>query len=178
MSKKEKKTKEDKTSKNGKDLHLELQKEIMVLKDKLMRNLAEFDNFRKRSAIEREAWIKHATSRLVLKICDVVDNMQRAIATGAKKHQFESFMKGINQIYAQLQKVLEGEGVTQISPLGEDFNPEFHEALSTVESDDEEGKIIGVIQNGYLQKDKLIRPAMVSVSSGRPNKSKGKKEKK
>lgn len=169
------KDKKKRKKEGKKDLFLELQKENMHLKDKLVRNLAEFENFRKRINLERESWIKHSTQRLILKICDVYDSLERAIETGVEKHKFESFLKGIELIHSQFKTVLDSEGVEKVSPINQEFDPNYHEALSTIHSNKKEGTVIGVIQNGYLLKDKLIRPARVSVSKGKKEKKEEKK---
>ncbi len=147
--------------------------EILKLKDKLARNLAEFENFRRRNIQERERWIKMATERIVLEVCEVLDNFERAIESGVKEHQFDDFKKGMDMIFSQLGNVLKKEDVCKIDCLGKDFNPEFHEALSHMPSADfEENKIAAVVQNGYMMNDKVIRPARVLVSSGAPKEEK------
>ncbi len=163
--KKEKKKKEKKLS--PKEKLAAAEQEVLLLKDRLARNLAEFENFRKRSIKEREQWIKFATEKIILEVCDVLDNFERALDSGAQKHQFEDFMKGTKQIYNQLVGVLEKEGVEKVESQGQEFDPEQHEALSHVPAPGVEKDCVAfVIKNGYKKGDKILRPAQVAVSSG------------
>ncbi len=150
-----------------KDKLAEVEKEVLVLKDRLARNLAEFENFRKRSIKEREQWIKYATEKIILEVCDVLDNFERALDSGTQKHQFEEFMKGTKQIYAQLVGVLDKEGVEKMESQGKEFDPEIHEALSHVPAPGVEKDCVAfVVKNGYKKGDKILRPAQVAVSCG------------
>lgn len=135
-------------------------------KNKWLRTLAEFDNFRKRSISEKSDWIKNATKRLVLELCEVSDNFERAINAGVEKHQFESFLKGVELIFGQLNGILEKEGVKKIEAMGQDFDPNLHEALAHIPSEFEENKVAAIIKNGYVMNDKVVRPAQVAVSNG------------
>ncbi len=170
----EKKTDKKKEKKlSDKEKLAESQQEVLVLKDKLARSLAEFENFRRRNIQERERWIKLSTEKIVLEVCEVLDNFERAIESGVKAHQFDDFKKGMDMIFTQLGNVLKKEDVSKIDCLGKDFNPEFHEALSHMPSSDfEENKIAAIVQNGYMMNDKVIRPARVMVSSGAPKEDK------
>lgn len=148
-----------------------LKQEIEDLKDKKLRIAAEFENFRRRSFQEKADWIKNATERLILELCDVRDNFERALDP-ENKQDGDSFKKGIEMIFQQLDNVLKKEGVTKIEALEENFDPNFHEALAHIPSKLEENKIAAVIQNGYLMNDKVIRPARVAVSNGEKPKKK------
>ncbi len=154
-----------------KELSLEEKLELSIkekeeMKDKWLRGVAEFDNFRKRSIAEKSSWIKNATQGLVLDLCDVMDNFERALITEANDHQKENFKKGIDMIYKQIESLLKKKGVEKMEALGKDFDPEFHEAMANIPSDLEENKIAAIIQNGYFMNDKLIRPVRVAVSNG------------
>lgn len=142
-----------------------LDKEAEEWKDKYLRSMADFDNFRKRSLEEKSDWIKRASEKLALSICDVLDNFDRALMQLNEDQKEDSFVKGIILIDQQLKNALEREGVKRIEALGKDFDPNYHEALAHVPSDYEEGKVAAIIQNGYLMNDKLIRPVRVAVSS-------------
>ena len=158
--------------------YLNLLVENAELKDKWVRNAAEFENFRRRTVSEKSAWIKNATERIVLELCDVVDNFERALHPEAEKNR-ESYEKGIDLIFQQLDGVLKKEGVEKIEALEEEFDPQFHEALAHIPSELEDNKIAAVIQNGYTMNSKVIRPARVAVSNGeKPEETKTKKEKK
>ena len=148
-----------------------LKQEIEDLKDKKLRIAAEFENFRRRSFKEKADWIKNATERLILELCDVRDNFERALDS-ENKQDGDSFKKGIEMIFQQLDNVLKKEGVSKIEALEKKFDPNFHEALAHIPSELEENKIVAIIQNGYLMNDKVIRPARVAVSNGEKPKKK------
>ena len=155
-----------------------LQTENAELKDKWIRSAAEFENFRRRNISEKSDWIRNATERIVLELCDVVDNFERAMYPEVEKNQ-ESYEKGFELIFQQLDGVLKKEGVKKIEAMGEEFDPQFHEALAHIPSELEDNKIVAVIQNGYTMNSKVIRPARVAVSNGeKPEEIKPKKEKK
>ncbi|MCK4311709.1 MAG: nucleotide exchange factor GrpE [Candidatus Cloacimonetes bacterium] len=152
----------------------QLQNEYEELKDRWIRGAAEFENFRKRTFAEKADWIKNATERLVLELCDVVDNFERALHPEVEKNR-EVFEKGVKLIFQQLEMVLKKEGVKKIDALGKEFDPNFHEALAHIPSELEENKIVAIIQNGYTMNEKVIRPVRVAVSNGeKPKKSKEK----
>ena len=156
----------------------QLQVEYDELKDRWMRGAAEFENFRKRTFTEKADWIKNATERLVLELCDVVDNFERALHPEIEKNR-EAFEKGIKLIFQQLEVVLKKEGVEKIDAFGKEFDPNLHEALAHIPSELEENKIVAVIQNGYMMNEKVIRPVRVAVSNGeKPQKPESKKKKK
>jgi len=135
----------------------DLAQQLTECKDKYLRTMAEFENYRRRTASEKAEWIRQATKDLALHICDVVDNFERALLQ-AKAEDLESpFGKGIVLIEKQLVKALEREGVNKIEALGQEFDPEFHEALAHIPSEYEENIVAAVIQNGYVMHDKVIR---------------------
>lgn len=140
--------------------------EALQWKDKYLRMMAEFDNFRKRSNAEKADWIRLATQKLALDICDVADNFERALAQGSAEELDSPFGRGVQMIEKQLLNALEKEGVKKINALGEEFNPEYHEALAHIPSEMGENIVAAVIQNGYLMHDKILRPARVAVSNG------------
>ena len=140
--------------------------EIAITKDKWIRTVAEFDNFRRRSTIEKSTWIKNATQRVMLELCDVIDNFERALMQDHDNGDGKSFEKGIKLIYKQLTDLLTKEGVKKIEAMDQDFDPKYHEALTKIPSEKEEDKIIAVIQNGYMMNEKIIRAARVAVSNG------------
>ena len=144
----------------------ELEKEIAEWEDKYLRCMAEFENFRKRTLSEKADWIKLATQKFALEICDVLDNFERAIQQGSEEEKSTPFGKGVLMIEQQLRKALEKEGVKKIEALGEPFNPEFHEALAHIPSDQEENTVTAIIQNGYTMNGKVLRPVRVVVSNG------------
>jgi len=147
----------------------ELETSVNEWKDKYLRSMAEFDNYRRRSIEEKSDWIKRATEKLALSVCDVVDNFDRALMQVTDEQKADNFIKGIIMIDQQLKSALEREGVKRIEALGQEFDPKFHEALANIASDIEEGKVAAIIQNGYTMHDKLIRPVRVAVSAGNNN---------
>lgn len=143
-----------------------IKQELAEYKDKYLRSMAEFDNYRRRSTAEKADWIRHATKELALRICDVVDNFERAFVQASSEDMASAFAKGVVLIEKQLVNALEKEGVKKIEALGDEFNPEYHDALAHIPSDYEENKVAAIIQNGYTMHDKVIRPASVAVSNG------------
>ena len=160
----------------------QLEREKAEFKDKWLRSAAEFENFRRRTTAEKSTWIKNANQRLILELCDVLDNFERALA-GEHKDGDKSYQKGIEMIYKQISNILTREGVKKIETDKQDFNPEYHEALAHIPSELKENKIAATIQNGYLMNGILIRAARVAVSNGEKpagtaNKKADKKKKK
>ncbi len=148
------------------DTVAELEKEIVDWKDKYLRSMAEFENFRKRSHTEKADWIRMATQKFATDICDVADNFERALLQATERELESSFAKGVLMIEKQLRQALEKEGVKKIEALGEKFDPEYHDALAHIPSDYEENTVAAIIQNGYTMHDKVLRPARVAVSNG------------
>lgn len=142
-----------------------LAKDCAEWKDKYLRSMAEFENYRRRSIQEKSDWIKLSTQKLALEICDVADNFERALMQVPDSEKENSFVKGVLMIEQQLRSVLEKEGVRKIDALGKEFDPGLHEALAHIPSDYEENMVAAVIQNGYTMHDKLLRPVRVAVSS-------------
>ncbi|MCB5245960.1 MAG: nucleotide exchange factor GrpE [Candidatus Cloacimonetes bacterium] len=145
----------------------ELEKECAEWKDKYLRCIAEFENYRRRSNEEKANWIKMATQRFALEICEVADNFERALNQVSEDKKDDSFVKGMMMIAEQLKKVMEKEGITKIDALGKPFDPAIHDALAHIPSEYDENTVAAVIQNGYMLYDKLLRPVRVAVSSGK-----------
>lgn len=146
----------------------ELENENNELKDKYLRSMAEFENFRRRSNQEKSEWIKLATQKLALEICDVMDNFERALCQVEDSDRDSAFVKGVTQIEQQLRGILGKEGVCRIEALGTEFDPSLHEALAHVPSDYDANQVAVIIQNGYTMHNKVLRPVRVAVSSGKP----------
>jgi molecular chaperone GrpE len=144
----------------------QLEREKAEFKDKWIRSVAEFDNYRRRSNTEKSTWIKNANQRLILELCDVNDNFERAIAADNSQKDAGNFLKGIELIFKQIGNILKREGVEKVITEKKTFDPEFHEALAHIPSNLGENKIAATIQNGYLMNGKLIRAAQVAVSNG------------
>ncbi|WP_458121690.1 nucleotide exchange factor GrpE [Paenibacillus sp. Z6-24] len=132
---------------------------------RLLRAQADFDNFRRRTQKEKEELAKYASAQLITELIPIIDNFERAMATRPENPELESFSKGVDMIFRQLSDVLKNTGLTPMEAVGQPFNPEFHQAVMQVESDEhEEGIVVEELQKGYMLKDKVIRPAMVKVS--------------
>ena len=126
-----------------------------------MRLMADFQNFKKRAAKEKTDLYQYANEKIVTELLTVLDNFERALEQEAGDAGFE---EGMELIFKQLGDVLEKSGLAEIEALGEDFDPNFHNAVMTEESEEyESGKISGVLQKGYTLNGKVIRPSMVKV---------------
>jgi len=155
----------------------ESEEECKKLEDRLLRVAAEFDNFKKRTAKEFDNLIKFANQDLILKLTDTLDNFERALESTKNSSDFDSFHKGLELIYSHLKEVLTKEGLEGIKTVGEKFDPNFHEAVSQIESDEyQEGVIAKEISKGYILKDRVIKAPKVVVSIGKIKK-KGEKTK-
>ncbi len=141
------------------------QDEIAELKDKYLRSVAEFDNYRKRTLKERAELILNGGEKVLTAILPVVDDMERAIENGAKTDDPQVLREGMEIIYHKLLKVIEAQGVTVIYTNDADFDTDIHEAVAMVPGmgDDKKGKVIDCLQKGYKLNDKVIRHAKVAV---------------
>lgn len=138
-------------------------KEIAELKDKLLRNMAEYDNYRKRTARERIELEPDLTAKITSEFLPVLDNLDRALATACTD---ENYKKGIEMIHDSFLDTLSKLGVEEIPTENEDFNPSFHQAVQQVADEEKEsGKIAATFQKGYKIGDKVLRFSMVSVVS-------------
>ncbi|RUS48752.1 nucleotide exchange factor GrpE [Cohnella sp. AR92] len=143
----------------------ELRKQAEEANGRYLRAQADFDNYRRRTLKEKEELAQYASVKLIESLLPVIDNFGRALATSGESADSQSFSKGVDMIYRQLWQVLDGEGLKAMDPVGQPFDPEYHQAIMQVESDEyEEGTVVEVVQSGYILKDKVIRPAMVKVS--------------
>ena len=148
-----------------------LTKEVEELKDHLLRKVAEFENFRKRTLKEKEDLIHFANAQLLFKLLDLVDNIEKAYNSAKESHDYESLLKGIELISQQANKILQDEDVSPIPiNIGDDFNVDTQDALMTIDSELPEGKVAMILQKGYQIKDKVLRHAKVAVSQGNDDK--------
>ena len=139
--------------------------QIDELKDKYLRTVAEFDNYRKRTLKEKAELILNGGEKTITAILPVLDDMERAIANGEKTEDPQVLREGIQLISAKFQKTLEGLGVSKIETAEADFNTDVHEAIAMVPGmgDDKKGKVLDCVQTGYKLNDKVIRHAKVAV---------------
>lgn len=135
--------------------------------DRLLRQTAEFDNFRKRAVRERVEAIKYANESLLEKLITVMDHFEAALmaADKADNASIEAFRTGINLIHTQMKSVLTESGLEEISAIDQPFDPNWHEAVSEIESAEvAEGHVMQQLRKGYKLKDRLLRPATVVVA--------------
>lgn len=139
--------------------------QIAELKDKYLRSVAEFDNYRKRTLKEKAELILNGGEKAISAILPILDDMERAIANGEKTEDPKVLREGMELIYAKFQKVLEGLGVKKIDTEDADFDTDVHEAVAMVPGmgDDKKGKVLDCIQTGYMLNEKVIRHAKVAV---------------
>ncbi|WP_123039788.1 nucleotide exchange factor GrpE [Cohnella candidum] len=143
----------------------ELAKQAEDNHNRYLRVQADFDNFRRRTQKEKEDLAQYASMKLVGQLLPVLDNFERALQAGGESAGTDSFAKGIDMIYRQFSQVMEAEGLRKMDVVGQPFDPELHQAIMQVESEEhEEGTVVEAVQNGYWLKDKVLRPAMVKVS--------------
>ena len=145
-----------------------LKAELAAANDRNLRLMAEFDNFRRRSAKEQLELIETANGKLLEKLSEVQDNFERAFASENKAQDLEAFEKGMQMIYNQFAKILTDAGLEQIDPTGAEFDPNMHEALMQQPSETvPEGHVVAVFRKGYKLKNKILKTAKVIVSSGK-----------
>ena len=135
------------------------------MKDKYMRQVAEFDNFRKRTEKEKAQMFDNGAASVLTKVLPVVDNFERGLSTIPEDKKDDSFVQGMDMIYKQVLKFLEDMDVKPIEALGKEFDPNLHNAVMQVESDEyEEGVVAQELQKGYTYHDTVIRHSMVAVA--------------
>lgn len=145
-----------------------LKAELAAANDRNLRLMAEFDNFRRRSAREQLEIIETANGKLLEKLSEVLDNFERAFAAENKAKDLDTFEKGMQMIHDQFAKVLTDAGLEQLDPTGEEFDPNCHEALMQQPSEEiPENHVVTVFMKGYKLKNKILKPAKVIVSSGK-----------
>lgn len=141
-------------------------KRIQELNDKLMRTIAEFDNFRKRSEKEKNAMFEIGAKGIIEKILPVIDNFERGLGSISEEEKGSAFAQGIEAIYKQFVTVLEDAGVKAIEAVGQEFDPNFHNAVMHIEDDSFGENIIAEeFQKGYMYKESVVRHSMVKVAN-------------
>ena len=139
---------------------------IEELSDKLLRQMAEFDNFRKRTDKEKSAMYEIGAKDIIEKLLPVVDNFERGFSSVTEEDKDDAFVTGMEMVYKQLMTMLEGVGVKPIETVGKEFNPDLHNAVMHVE-DEEVGDnvIVEEFQKGYTYRDSVVRYSMVKVAN-------------
>lgn len=135
-------------------------------KDQWLRATADYKNFKRRADIERGELIRSAGAGLLLKILPVVDDFDRAIANIPAEIAETPWWGGTQMIAQKLRTLLESEGVKTIETLGQDFDPNIHEAVLYEDAEGQDGKVIAELQRGYRLRERVLRPAMVKVGRG------------
>lgn len=134
--------------------------ELAETKNKLLRALADFDNYKKRVAADREQFLQFANEALIIELLPIIDGLGRAMNHDAS----EEMTKGIALIKKQFEDILKKYGVSEIEVLGKPYDPHFHEAVLQKEAPGPEGVVIEEMQKGYILNSRVIRPSMVIVS--------------
>ena len=139
---------------------------IEELSDKLLRQMAEFDNFRKRTEKEKSAMYEIGAKDIVEKLLPVVDNFERGFMTVAEEDKEDAFVTGMEMVYKQLMTMLETVGVKPIEAVGQEFNPDLHNAVMHVEDETVgDNIIVEEFQKGYTYRDSVVRYSMVKVAN-------------
>lgn len=137
---------------------------IAELEDRVKRQLAEFENFRNRTEKEKTAMFETGAKSVIEKILPVIDNFERGFATVQPEDEEDAFVGGMRMVYKQLMTELESIGVKPIEAIGQEFDPNFHNAVMQVESEEYESGIVAAeFQKGYTYRDTVVRHSMVSV---------------
>ena len=157
---KKKKLFEKKNKKDKKD------EQIADLTDKLTRHMAEFDNYRKRTEKEKSAMYEIGAKDVVEKILPIVDNFERGLQSVPEEKKDDPFVDGMDKIYKQMMSTLEGIGVKPIEAVGQEFDPNFHNAVMHVEDEElGENVVAEEFQKGYMYRDSVVRHSMVKVAN-------------
>lgn len=140
--------------------------QIEELQDKLKRQMAEFENFRKRSEKEKSQMFDLGARTIIEKVLPVVDNFERGLAAVPEEQKEDAFVTGMDKVYKQFMTELEATGVKAIEAVGKEFDPELHNAVMQVEDETlESGIVAQELQKGYMYKDTVVRHSMVAVNS-------------
>jgi len=144
-----------------------LRQRVAELEDKLLRTAAEFDNYRKRNARQLDDTVRAAQDRVLLELIEVVDNFERALQHNNEAADLKSLRQGMDLIYNQMQDLLKRHDIKAIDAIGRPFDPNLHEALMQLASEDhEEGTVAVEMARGYKHGDRVLRHTKVGVSSG------------
>lgn len=150
---------------NNNDETSRLRAECDSLRDKFLRQAAEFDNFRKRTARERLDLMQTAGKDIMQDMLEVVDDSDRAMAILDKSDDVAAIKEGMHLIFQKLKSTLQAKGLKEMNAIGQDFDPELHEAIAEIPAPapEQQGKVLDVVQPGYYMNDKIIRHAKVVV---------------
>ncbi len=140
--------------------------QIEELNDRLLRNMAEFENFRKRTEREKAQMFEMGAKDIIEKVIPVIDNFERGLKSISDEEKETAFAKGIEAIYKQMMTTLEGAGVKQIEAVGQPFDPNYHNAVMHIEDENfGDSEVAEEFQKGYLYRDTVVRHSMVKVAN-------------
>lgn len=143
----------------------EMEDELAEMKNRYLRAQADLENFRRRVRREKAEQAKYRALPVIKAMLPVLDNLERAIAASRDVPSSDGLRQGVEMVNRQIIEVLKEEGLKEIAAVNEPFNPEYHEAVGQVENDEyESGIVVEQLQKGYMLHDRVIRPAMVTVS--------------
>ncbi len=142
-----------------------LKAELDELNQRFLRVAADFENYKRRTALEKDDLLKYSNAKIIGEILPVLDNFQLALKTSGDSKEVQNIVKGVDMIYRQLLQVLEQAGMTKIEAVGHPFDPNLHEAIMQVDDDSvPEDTVVEELRAGYMLKERVIRPSMVKVS--------------
>ncbi len=159
-------TEENEIVENGEDTIVqELTDKLQEEENKRFRLLADYENFKRRASLDKEALQKYRAQNVVTNLIPVLDNFARALTVEAKTEEAQTMMTGLDMIYRTFVQALEDEGLVEIQALDQEFDPNFHQAIMTGSDEDKpSGIVLEQMQAGYMLKDRVLRPAMVKVN--------------
>jgi molecular chaperone GrpE len=156
--------KEIKDEETLEDKMAKIEADLEDWKNAYMRKNAEFQNFTKRKQNEVEELRKYASEKVILKVLEAVDNLERGVAASAETKDFDSLIKGVEMTLSQMHGIMNTEGVEPIESVGKEYDPHFHQAVMTENCENTDNDHITMeLQKGYKMKDRVIRPSMVKV---------------
>ena len=149
----------------AKDEEIEsLKQQVETEENKYLKRYAEFENFKRRNRQEMETNNKYKHQEMVEDLLPIIDNFERALKIEGDSESFNSLLKGVEMVYNDLVNTLMKHDVREIESVGQPFDPNYHQAVMTEASDEDDGIVIEEFQKGYILKDRVIRPSMVKVS--------------
>lgn len=143
----------------------QLKAQLQESENKYLRMLADYDNFKRRAALDKEALQKYKSQSVLTNLIPVMDNFARALTVEAKTDEARTMMEGMDMIYRSLSEALKTEGLTEIEAVDQEFDPNYHQAIMTDKDEDKpSGVVLEELQKGYILKDRVLRPSMVKVN--------------
>lgn len=143
----------------------QLKEQVKTEENKYFRILADYDNFKRRAALDKESLQKYKAQSVLTSVLPVLDNFERAMQVQAETEEAKSMMAGMDMIYRTLVESLKAEGLVEIEAVDQEFDPNFHQAVMTESDEDKDsGIVLAELQKGYVLKDRVLRPTMVKVN--------------